>query len=80
MKTLIMNVYGMTCENCVDHVQRSLSLLPGVIDVQVDMMSRQARVKHDENLCTPSDLVMGVQRVGFQVDGFESVEVEPEPV
>jgi len=79
MRTLIMNVNGMTCDNCVEHVQSSLNLIPGVIAVEVDLMARQARVIHDETACKPADLVAGVQRVGFQVDGFELAEPQPEP-
>lgn len=74
MKTLILNVNGMICENCVEHVRRSLSLINGVRDVDVDLMGRRACVRHDENLCTPHDLVVGIQRAGYQVDGVESVD------
>jgi copper chaperone CopZ len=45
MKTTKINVQGMTCANCVTHVQKALEAVEGVQDVQVTGDS--ARVTHD---------------------------------
>jgi len=75
MKTLAINICGLTCENCVEHVSRSLKMTKGVKNVEVDMMSRTVYIKHDDRVCKLNDLVFAVKRVGFQVDGFKSPEV-----
>ena len=72
MKTLALNISGLTCENCVDHLSSSLMLTKGVKNVEVDTMSRIVIVKHDDHLCKLTDLVGAVKRVGFQVDGFQN--------
>ena len=74
MKTLVLSINGIFCESCIEHLKASLSSLNGVGAVEVDVMSRSARVEHDESVCTPRDLVVAVQRVGFQVDGFTSLD------
>ena len=75
MKTLCLNISGLTCENCVDHVSSSLMLTKGVKKVQVDTMSRSVFVKHDDRLCKLTDLIGAIKRVGYQVDGFKNAEL-----
>jgi copper chaperone CopZ len=71
MRTLVLTVTGMSCQNCVEHLSRSLGSTKGVSRVEVDLPSRTARVEHDETLCEPGDLIAAVRRVGYQVEGFE---------
>lgn len=74
MRTLVLTVSGMSCDGCVEHLTRSLESVEGVRNVQVDLMSRTARVEHDDTVCQPSDLVAAVRRVGYQVDAFNHAE------
>lgn len=70
MRTVLLRINGIHCETCITHLTRSLQATPGVERVDVDLMSRSARVEHDEGACKMNDLVSAVMRVGFQVDGF----------
>ena len=45
--TVLLLVKGMTCASCVGSIESGLKGLPGVTDVQVNLMSGQARVEHD---------------------------------
>lgn len=76
MKTLILNVNGMACDSCAEHLRQSLNLIKGVHQVEIDLMSRTTRVRHDETLCRPSDIIRGVERVGYQVDHLAAEESE----
>ena len=79
MKTLVLNISGMSCDSCVQQISHSLSLTPGVTKASVDLMTRSARVEHDEKVCGPDELIDAVRRIGFQVDGFGAVEADDEP-
>lgn len=70
--TTLYRIYGMCCECCVEHIGRNLKAISGVRAVDIDVLSRTARVDHDEGLCKTPDLVLAIQRVGCQV-----YEVEP---
>ena len=46
-KTLVFDVRGMTCDNCVQHVTKAVREVPGVRDVKVDLAPGSARVEGD---------------------------------
>lgn len=47
MKTIELTVEGMTCGSCVKHVKQALQAVPGVVHVEVDLLSGRARVQGD---------------------------------
>lgn len=46
-KTLLFDVKGMTCDNCVQHVTRAVRDVAGVRDVKVDLATNSAKVEGD---------------------------------
>jgi copper chaperone len=48
--TSTFTVKGMTCSHCVQSVTQELSALPGVTDVQVDLVSGGVTVASDAPL------------------------------
>ena len=40
-----VNIEGMTCGNCVQHVKKALLALPGVTTVEVDLASQSATLQ-----------------------------------
>ena len=44
-KTVLIQVSGMHCGNCVEKVRKSLAALPGVDTVAVDLAAQTARVQ-----------------------------------
>lgn len=47
--TTTLGIRGMSCANCVRHVEDALRKIPGVIDVKVDLTGGTARVTHAPN-------------------------------
>lgn len=45
MATVQLSVSGMTCGNCVKHVDHAIRALPGVEDVQVELASGHVSIK-----------------------------------
>lgn len=74
MKTLMLEIRGMHCDGCVDQITSRLHAMPGVGAVLVDLMSRTAEVEIDERKCQARELVLCIQRTGFQVDGYRVAE------
>ena len=46
-KTLVFNVKGMTCDNCVHHVTEAVKGVPGVTAAQVTLATNSAKVEGD---------------------------------
>lgn len=57
-------VEGMTCGHCQAAVERSISGIPGVEDVQVDLTSGAALATVGANV-SPESLVAAVQTAGY---------------
>jgi copper chaperone CopZ len=70
MRTILLTVNGMHCQSCVESLARQLKATTGVQEVQVDLLSRTARVAHDDVICHTPDLMAAVRRAGYQVESF----------
>ena len=45
---IILNVDGITCENCVDTIKEAVEILDGVFSVDVDIEKKQVVVEFDK--------------------------------
>ncbi len=70
MRTLVLDVTGMSCQNCADQLTRQLQATEGVESVSVDLGTHTAKVRHDDQVCRPSELISAVRRAGYQVSSF----------
>lgn len=64
-----VSVAGMSCENCVRHVQETLARLEGVAEVEVSLSGNMATLKASDNL---SDEVI---RDSLEAEGYEVTNV-----
>lgn len=60
-------VLGMTCDNCTRSVERTLSALPGVTKVKVDLKQSAADVEFDSSVVTRDTVVHAVRDLGYEV-------------
>ena len=66
MKT-ILNIEGMSCENCVRHVKEALEALAGVISAEVSLENNTADIEHGEGT-SPALLKAAVVEEGYGVN------------
>jgi copper chaperone len=66
--TTTLTVPGMTCAHCKQSVSSSLSNLPGVFGVDVDLSTRKVTVHHEAQV-DETKLRKAVEDVGFEVEG-----------
>ena len=74
-QTTSFSVDGMTCGNCVRHVTEELTELPGVTDVQVDLVaggSSRVTVTSDAPL-THEAIAAAVDEAGYAVTPRKSL-------
>ncbi len=65
MKTVTLNVNGMSCEGCANSVKSALSQLPGVHKADVSLADKKA-VLEVEDTVQSADLVGAVEIAGYQ--------------
>ena len=50
MEKSIINVEGMSCEHCVNAIQKAVGALPGVESVVVDLSAKTVTVEHGSDV------------------------------
>ncbi|RDI95367.1 heavy metal-binding protein [Meiothermus sp. QL-1] len=60
---VVLEIEGMSCQNCVRHVMEALKRVPGVVRVEVSLEPGQARV---EGQAAPEALVRAVEEEGYR--------------
>ncbi|MHB1262722.1 MAG: heavy-metal-associated domain-containing protein [Thermoplasmatota archaeon] len=65
-ETQTLQVSGMTCGNCVNHVEKALRGTPGVTDAKVDLKRELATVRMKPGVARGA-LVAAVKEAGYGV-------------
>lgn len=63
-----LQLSGLHCGHCVKSVEKALSELPTVINVQVDLPSQQAVIESEE---FPEVLIKTIENIGFDATLIE---------
>jgi len=66
MKTATLNIYGMTCNGCVQSVKNALLRSAGVSTVEVSLQEKKAQVTFDEQTTNPAALAEAVSEAGYE--------------
>ena len=66
----LIRIEGMHCHKCEQAIQKALSHLPGVHEVEVDFNSGQASVLFDRGAVTARQLMDAVETAGYHATGF----------
>lgn len=64
--TVTFGVEGMTCDHCVQRVERALRALPGVKEVSVDRTRALARVSFDRSAVDVPAMHDAVLKSGYK--------------
>lgn len=70
------SVKGMTCSACESHVYNSVCKLPGVNDVEVNLLTNSMNVDYDENQVSDAMIIKAVNNGGYQASLFDESLVD----
>ncbi len=62
---------GIVCAACVWLNEKTLSALPGVVEVNINYSTRRARVKWDNQQLQLSDILEAISRIGYMAHPFD---------
>lgn len=67
MKKLKFNISGMTCSSCVSHVEKAVTKLNGVKNVNVNLLSNNMTLEIDENILESEEIIKAVKDAGYGI-------------
>lgn len=65
MKTVALDVPGMTCAACPITVKKALTKVPGVTDANVSYEAKEAVVNYDDAKTNPDALMKATANAGY---------------
>jgi len=65
--TISLDIAGMTCASCVNHVEKALNKVPGVIEARVNLATEKATVTYVEESTGIADFKKAVREAGYDV-------------
>ncbi|MBU2608740.1 MAG: copper ion binding protein, partial [Chloroflexi bacterium] len=66
LNTANLNVTGMTCASCVEHVQKAAGDLPGVVKAVVNLATNSARVEYEPSITSLAEIKKTISEVGYE--------------
>ncbi len=66
-QTVELNISGMTCAACEDHVTHELKKLPGIIESSVSYKNKNAIIKFDVSKTNIEEITNQVNATGYKV-------------
>jgi P-type Cu+ transporter len=67
-KQIILNISGMHCASCALIIERTLSKLPGVEKVNVNLSANKAAIFVSENFTAIDDLILTIEKAGYKAE------------
>lgn len=71
-KTITLKVSGMHCEGCENSLQKSLSKINGIKDINPDFKTEQVRIQFDESKVNLEKIRGVIRKTGF-ISGAEQI-------
>lgn len=66
IQTTTLNVHGMSCRSCVNHVGEALRALTGVRDVKVLLDDEKVIVDHDAKGPSSAAMIEAIEGAGYE--------------
>lgn len=74
VKTTLVPVGGMSCASCAGRVKKALTELDGVVEAEVRLVERDARVKYAAEKLTPERIAEVIRALGYEVGTPRAVD------
>jgi len=65
-ETALLQVNGMTCDNCVQGISGTLKQLPGIGEFAVSLEDATAQISYNPKVLNPEQIAHAISRLGFQ--------------
>jgi Cu+-exporting ATPase len=66
LEEVLFQIKGMSCASCVNTVEQFLRVLPGLIEVEVNLVTETARVRRLKGLASEREIAQAVKDAGYE--------------
>lgn len=78
LKTIDLDITGMTCASCVNTIESALSKQSGIAEVVVNLATEKARIKFDTKSITANKIIDTIKSVGYGAKKISSYRITSE--
>lgn len=71
LKTLDLNIDGMTCASCVASIEKGVNKLAGVDGISINLIQNQAHLTYDPQVVKSQDIMDAIKDVGYEAKRIE---------
>ncbi len=68
MEKAKFNVMGMSCSACSAHIEKDLSKIDGIENLQVNLLTNSMKLEYNENILSTDDIIKAVQNSGYDAE------------
>ncbi|KAB8033534.1 heavy metal translocating P-type ATPase [Fluviispira multicolorata] len=65
-----LNIEGMNCASCVNHVEKAIKSVPGIIDASVNLATEKALISLHKNV-KKTTIISAVEKAGYKASSVE---------
>ncbi len=76
IKQIKLDIEGMTCTGCNEHVEHAANEVPGVFHAQASYKTGTALVKFDASVSSADEIISAINETGYKVVGSYVREIE----
>lgn len=66
-----LRVSGMSCQHCVNTIEKGLRELDGVEEVKVDLKTKEVKLLYDETRADLGQIKAKIKELGYEPEGGE---------
>ncbi len=74
--TIQLSVEGISCAACAWLIEKKLSVIPGIVQVGVNVSARRALVRWQQNRINLSDILAAIEKLGYHALPFQPQQHE----
>ena len=75
IEQISMDVKGMTCAGCEEHVKNAAYKLEGVLEANASHAESSATIKFDKSKVSKEEVISAVNETGYQVADYKLTQV-----
>ena len=65
-RKVLLNIFGMTCNSCVQSIEGKISEVPGVVSIKVSLADQTGTVIYHPSKVTPLGVIDAIDDMGFE--------------
>ena len=76
IQQLNLEVKGMTCSSCEEHVKFAVSQMEGILQAEASFETGTAIIQYDQSVVSKDEVIEAVNKTGYQVTKTEEIQVK----